>query len=254
MTVVHSWLMPGAAAALLAGAILAASTTACAAAETTVLPFPEPDPHYTAMGFFDVRQCHWPDQQPFLQALFSTTRFDAIRSVEVFDPGGSSIGRLDFAKYRSVKQKDGGEKRVFITAFPMPREMRDGWFRALVTTADGTIYQARDYVEAKMLPIARNVSPLPGAENIAPPGHLSWDAVPGATHYQVFVWDLWNPEQPIFSSLPIAESRIALPGGLIRPGGNYTWRVHARDVNGHVELGDFNHGSLTPYLEFGIRP
>ena len=48
------------------------------------------------------------------------------------------------------------------------------------------------------------------------------------------------------------EAKLVLPRGLIRPGGWYKWRIHARDVNGNILLGDFNHGALSPWFEFAV--
>lgn len=41
---------------------------------------------------------------------------------------------------------------------------------------------------------------------------------------------------------------------LLRRGGSYTWRVHARDVNEDKDLGDFNLGAMGPVLSFSVAP
>ena len=45
-----------------------------------------------------------------------------------------------------------------------------------------------------------------------------------------------------------------LPAGLLEKGGYYSWIVHARDLNEHFMLGDFNHGSLSATVNFSIGP
>ena len=103
------------------------------------------------------------------------------------------------------------------------------------------------------MPIARNLKPAANVEDIPAPSHLSWDPVPGARAYQVFVHDIWEGEVLIFRSPHLTESRVRLPEGLLKPGGYYLWRVHARNVDEDIDFGDFNHGSLTPFSRFSVR-
>ena len=86
------------------------------------------------------------------------------------------------------------------------------------------------------------------------PTQLSWDPAPGAGYYQVFIRDLWNEDRLIFSSKLLEEPVVQLPAGLLEKGGYYSWIVHARDLNEHFMLGDFNHGSLSPVVTFSIQP
>lgn len=223
------------------------------AAEPVAVPPPKPDPHYTAVGFFDVRICNWPDRPRFIQALFSSTKYGVLRKVEVLDPDGRPVGTIGLDRYRIIKQPDGSEKRIFITPFPLDPRARGGWYTARITTVDGKVYLAKDLLMISTLPIARNPSPPENAEDIAAPGYLAWDAVPGAKAYQVFVHDIWQGETIIFRSEHLTENRVKLPDGLLKPEGYYMWRVHARDVDEHVEFGDFNHGSLTPFFKFSVR-
>lgn len=218
-----------------------------------IVPPPTPDPHYTKIGFFDIRICHWPDRPPFMQVLFSTTQYDVVRDVEVLSPDGKRVTRVVFDKYRLIKQKDGSEKRIYITPFPLTPDAQGGWYTGRITTADGTVYLARDQVEIKTLPIARNQKPVTDSENISLPSHLSWDPVPGAKAYQVFVHDIWEGEILIYHSPHLKESRVKLPEGLLKPGGYYMWRVHSRNVDEDVNFGDFNHGSLTPFSRFSVK-
>ena len=117
---------------------------------------------------------------------------------------------------------------------------------------DGTQYEALDYVILHQLAIADQLNPAPGAEAIPLPDKLSWGKVPGAKHYQVFIRDLWK-EKDIYTSELLDKPELLLPKGLLKAGGYYAWRVHARDVNEHALLGDFNNGSLTSHVTFSIR-
>lgn len=222
-------------------------------ASPVIVPPPEPDPHYTAIGFFDVRVCQWPELPLFMQVLFSTTNFAVVRNVEILNSDGKLVGHLPLDKYRLIKQKDGSEKRVFMSPFPIPPGTKGGWYTGRITTTEGKVYLAKDLVDIKALPMARNLKPAKDVENIPAPSYLSWDPVPGASMYQVLVHDVWEGEQLIFRSPHLRENRVKLPDGLMRPGGYYMWRVHARDVDGDIQLGDFNHGSLTPFVRFSVK-
>jgi hypothetical protein len=213
---------------------------------------PKDDPHYNSVGFFDIHVCHWPDRPLFYLMLFSTTRFADVERVEVFYPDGRPLAPFDMNRFRIVKRDGKPEKRVFMTNVPLPADAPAGWYRATIRLKDGSTHAARDRVEILRLPMAAGLQPAPDSENIPMPAQLSWQPVPGAKHYQVYIWDKWRGEKELFRSKIISEPRLALPPGLLQRGGSYKWRVHARDVNEHVELGDFNHGSLSPFAVFTI--
>jgi len=50
----------------------------------------------------------------------------------------------------------------------------------------------------------------------------------------------------------VTEAKLNMPPGLLRHGGRYAWVIHARDSNGGVLLGDFNHGSLNAPQTFSV--
>lgn len=210
--------------------------------------------HRIEIGFFDIHVCNWSDRPLFFMALFSTPRFDDIAAIEILDPDGRSIGTLDTSQYRLARTAGQPEKRVFIRQFPVPPAAKNGWYAARVTARDGATFVARDFVVVSRLPIAGSAHPAPGAEDIAMPSELRWRAIDGARHYQVFVQDIWDSEKLIYTSPLHAEPRAPLPAGLLKAGGYYAWRIHARDVNEHELLGDFNHGSLGPVMKFSIAP
>lgn len=249
----HRWPATAAALVVLALGLAGARETVSRAAEPVVFPPPRPDPHYTAVGFFDIRVCNWPERARFMQVLFSTTKYDVVRKVDVLDPDDRLVGTFGLGQYRLIKEKDGSEKRVFIVPFPLGPDAREGWYTGRITMADGTVHLAKDRVTLRTLPMARDPQPPTDAEDVVAPRHLSWAPVPGAKAYQVFLHDIWEGEAIIFRSPHLTRNRVELPEGLLKPGGYYTWRVHARDVDEDVELGDFDHGSLTPYFKFSVR-
>jgi len=210
------------------------------------------DPHYNRIGFFDIHVCHWPDRPMFYLMLFSTTRFTDITHIEVFAPNGQLLSPLNLNRYRVVLRKGKPEKRVFITNLDLPSKPATGWYRTVVTLKNGSTVEARDRVEIRAMPLATGLSPADGSENIPPPQELSWQPVPGARHYQVYVLDKWQGGKEIYKSRLLSVPRLTLPKGLLEQGGSYQWRVHARDVNEHIELGDFNHGSLSPIHRFTV--
>jgi len=217
-------------------------------------PAPEPatladDPHYNAAGFFDVHVCNWPEKPPFFFVLFSSETYQRIAGVTVLAPDGSTLAELDPERYRELKRAGKPDKRVLVTHVPVTGAARDGWYEARVRLKDGTTLHARDYVIVALMPQARGLQPAAGA-TVGTAVELRWDKVPGATHHMVYVRDLWDDRRVVYSSKPAPGNSVKIPPGVLRPDGWYAWRVHSRDVNGHVILGDFNHGSLSPEQEF----
>jgi hypothetical protein len=186
-------------------------------------------------------------------ALFSTTRFNELQEVQVSEPDGRVLGQLDLSKYRILRREEGPEKRAFITHLPATGAVQNGWYSARITLKDGSTFVAKDYVIGDTMSLVADVEPATGAELADVPAELSWKPVAGAQYYQVFITDLWGG-QVIHTSKILAEPKLPLPPGLLQRGGEYTWRVHARDTNGHILLGDFNHGSLSREVSFIIAP
>jgi hypothetical protein len=210
------------------------------------------DPHYTEAGFFDIHICNWPDQPPFIMALFSTVQYDNVERVAIYTPSGSLLGDLDLAKFRSFKTKDGKDKRAFITHFSLPDSATDGWYKAVITMKDGRRSEAKDYVIRMLMPLPTGMQPSADAKDVALPGELSWDPVPGASFYQVYLYDKWN-DKLVFKTPVIRDTFVKLPPGLLQSGGLYGWTVNARDVNEHVLLGDFNDGTVSAEYQFTTR-
>ncbi|HEY5789820.1 MAG TPA: hypothetical protein VIX81_04295 [Gammaproteobacteria bacterium] len=231
--------------AVLGGAAASAAPSVAQKQTTTTAG----DPHRVEPGFFDIHVCNWPDRPLFLYALFSTTEFAQIRAITVHAPDGAQLGALDLERYRLV-DADGRPKRVFMYQFPIPAGAGDGWYGARVELRDGRSFEARDFVVLEAMQRASGLNPPDQAEGIPVPARLSWQPVPGATHYQVFLKDMWQDGKLVFSSPLLSAPEVTLPEGLLAPGGWYLWRVHARDVNENVVLGDFNHGSLTAEASF----
>lgn len=212
------------------------------------------DPHYTTAGFFDIHVCNWPDRPLFYMALFSTTHFEELGEVEVDDPDGRALGKLDLTKYRLVLEKGKPEKRVFISQLPIPADAHEGWYQARITLKNGKTVIGQDYVVIKTMPQPSGFNPADKAEIPDVPEQLRWNPVPGAQFYQVTIKDAWADDKVILTSKLLDEPRLALPPGMLQKGGYYSWRVHARDINEDVKLGDFNYGTLGRELEFSIAP
>ena len=228
---------------LAAFAVFAASVFAAPSAK---------DPHHTEVGFFDIHVCNWSGQPPFLMALFSTRHFKDISRIDLIAPDGTRLGPLDLNRYRPGEDTDKAEKRVLMTHYPIPEKNPDGWYHARITMTDGKTFEARDHVVSKLLPFAGGHQPPAQSENVPMPTELRWDPVPGAGFYQIYVRDEWESERYLLISTVIKENFLRIPAGLFKPGGSYTWRVHARDINGDPEWGDFNHGSLAQEVRFSI--
>ena len=212
----------------------------------------EGDPHYSPAGFFDIHVCNWPEEPRFLMALFSTPRFDEVAKVEVYTPDGTHIGDLDTNRFRAFKTQSGQAKRAFIAHFDLPDKVVDGWYRAVITLNDGSRMEARDYVIHQFMAQPTGIWPAPNAHDVPASTVLRWDPVPGAKYYEVFLRDDWAGVKADDSGL-LTEPRFAPPPGQLQSGGEYVWRIHARDSDGNVLLGDFNHGSLSPEMRFTVR-
>lgn len=210
------------------------------------------DPHYTEAGFFDIHVCNWPDKPPFIMALFSTVLFDKVELVSVYTPTGELLGNLDLARFRAFKTRDGKDKRAFISHLELPGKTTDGWYKAVVTLKGGHRIEASDYVVHAVMPLPTGMQPAAGTVGVELPGELRWNPVPGASFYQVYVYDKWN-DKLVFKSAVIRETAVKLPPGILQAGGQYGWRVNARDVNEHVLLGDFNHGTTSAEYHFTTR-
>lgn len=212
------------------------------------------DPHYNEAGFFDIHVCNWPDRPLFFMSLLSTPRFSETERIEVFFPNGSQLTELDLQRYRTIKGRDKPDKRAFIDQIDVPPGAPDGWYSARITMKDGKKYISRDYVILGELPRASGQAPAHEEELAEIPQQLRWGAIPGAGYYQVFIRDIWNDSQLIYTSKLLDEPLLELPAGLLERGGYYSWVIHARDLNEHIMLGDFNHGSMSSPVTFSISP
>jgi hypothetical protein len=218
----------------------------------TVFAGHEGDPHYTPAGFFDTHVCNWPENPRFLMAVFSTPYLDEVAKVAVFAPDGTFIGDLDLTRFRTFKSPSGQTKRAFIAHFDLPERAVDGWYRAEISLKDGRRFEARDYVVHHFMPHPTGTQPIPDASAVPASIELRWDPIPGAKYYEVFLRDDWAGTQATASGV-LSEPRFVPPQGMLQPGGQYVWRIHARDSNGNVLLGDFNHGSLSQEMSFTVK-
>ena len=217
-------------------------------AEDRIPPDPQ-DPHQTDMGYWDIHVCNWPDRPPFYLTIFKTEHYDNIKKIEVFDPSGNAVGEFSMEKFLDFDRSDKPPLRVLLTHLPLAEGEPEGWFSATITTKDDKQYLARDYQIMNLMPRADGRTPASNSE-VEVPWELSWDPVPGAKHYRVWIRDMWNDGKQIYRSGLLNESRLELPEGLLEPDGWYAWRIHTRDTQSHVLLGEFNHGSLTDWIEF----
>jgi hypothetical protein len=225
---------------------------ACSFSAPSPVP-PRNDPHHTAVGFFDMHVCHWPERPLFFKAVFSSTRFDELEEIRIFSPQNEPLAQFNLEQYRTVQRKGKPPKRVYLVDIPLPSPAHDGWYEARIRTRDGQLRIARDRVAIRRMPQAvEAVNPEPGSVQPAPPRELSWSPVRGARHYIVFIHDRWDGDRLIFESPQLTEPRLVLPAGLLQPGGVYQWRVNVRDRHEDVEYGDFNHGSLSPFYSLSV--
>ena len=214
---------------------------------------PDPaDKHYNKIGFFDVHVCNWPNQPLFLMPLISTAFYDDIEKVDVFYPDGRQLAALDLSRFRTIEAKDAPKKQVFINQIGMPDDAVEGWYSAVITLKNGETYTASDYVVLSKLGRASGQNPAHEQTLGSLPEKLTWDPVPGANYYQVFIRDQWEDNKLIYTSKLLSAPELVLPPGLIEDGGYYSWLIHARDINEDIKLGDFNSGSMSTPVSFSV--
>ena len=207
------------------------------------------DPHYTQRGFFDIHVCNWPDRSLFFMGLFSTYEFRQLDSVAINMPDSSLLGHVALDHYRIIRGKNKPNKRVYITQFNIPKNAQSGWYTAVARFSDGGTVTAHDYVVIEAMQQADKFVPAHDQKDVPRDQVLSWDEVPGAKFYQVYISDAWDGSQ-VFKSKLASASKLILPEGTLEAEGWYRWRVHARDVHENILLGDFNHGSLSREIDF----
>ncbi len=210
----------------------------------------EHDPHYTSAGFFDLHICNWPGQPLIFLAVFSTLDYEKIESVTVFRPDNSKVGAFNLESFKVKKLKNNRNKQIYLARFATNSNEQDGWYKAVIQLTGGETIIAKDYINIKKMPAAKNITPASSLDIIQIPTALSWQEIPEAGYYKITIRDMWEGGKVIHSSPLLPHNEYSLPKGLIKSGGWYTWVVHARDVNEDLLLGDFNHGSLTSSLVF----
>jgi hypothetical protein len=239
---------------VLLGVSLLCAVSLAAGSEASPIPSPPThDPHYTDAGFFDMHVCNWPERAMFFLVLFSTERFQEVKSIEVFRPDGRKLTNMDLTRYRLLKRKDKPEKHVFMQEIDLPADAADGWYRAQITLNNGQVYRAADYLVIYSMGIVSGMTPSQSTGEIAIPTEMKWSPVAGAPYYRVYITDKWDGKV-IYESKLLKENRLSLPPGLIKPDGSYSWRVQARDVDGNILFGDFNHGSMSAEAAFTTAP
>ncbi len=160
-----------------------------------------------------------PNQPLVLIPLVSTAFYDDIEKVDVFYPDGRQLAALDLSCFRTIESKDAPKKQVFINQIGMPDDAVEGWYSARITLKNGDTYTASDYVVLSKL--GRAGGQIPAHEEIvpSPPAKLTWDAVAGASYYQVFIPDQWDDNKLIYTFRLLSEPELALRPGLIEDGG-----------------------------------
>lgn len=208
------------------------------------------DNHYSKVGFFDIHVCNWSDRPLFLMTLFSTANYEKIRSIKVYTPDNQLLTQIGMVKYRILKRKNKTDKHVFMQHVAIPKDQANGWYTARVTLEDGTVDETKDYVIITTLDTPTQLYPAHESTVKAKGLRLQWAPIDGARYYQVFINDLWDAEKNILRSKLLDKPYLDLPQDLIQEDGWYAWRVHARDINEHPLLGDFNHGTLSSEHHF----
>ena len=209
------------------------------------------DPHYNQIGFFDIHICNWPERPNYFKILFSSEKYQQIESMSVYTPDNQLLANLDRTKFRTLKRKNKANKRVYLLDLDVPEIASTGWYKIDIKTKNGSIHHAKDYVIMTRLEKVSDMQPSDDDKEFNLPITLKWKPVAGSQYYQAYVRDAWT-EKLVFRSKLIDTPEIKIPKDKLEPGGDYYWRVHSRDTNEHVLLGDFSMGSMSEKTFFTV--
>lgn len=202
------------------------------------------DLHYSDIGFFDIHVCNWPNRNNFFKIVFSSEKYSVIDSMKIYTPENMLLTSMDKSKFITIHRKNKPDKRAYIYDLDVTDKASSGWYNIIVKAKNGKEYQAKDYVLLNRLSRATSMHPSDPDKEIKLPITLKWNPVAGTQHYQVFVRDEWTGKL-MYKTKLINKNKVSIPKGKLEPGSFYSWVVHARDVNEHVLLGDFNMGSMS---------
>jgi len=209
------------------------------------------DPHYNSLGFFDIHICNWPQRTNYFKVLFNTDKYQYIDSMSVYTPEDKLLVTLDKTQFKTLKRKYRPDKRIYLVDIDVPEFATTGWYKIDVKTKNGKSFQAKDYVVMSRLERVTEMTPSGVDAEVSLPVTLQWKTVPGAYYFQVCVRDAWSDEL-LYSSNVIETNAIRIPENILDAGGYYYWSVSARDVNGHILLGDFHMGSMSEKAYFNV--
>ena len=209
------------------------------------------DPHYNDAGFFDIHICNWPERPNFFKVLFSSEKYEQVKSMDVYTPDNQLLVSLDKQKFRTLKRKNKPNKRVYILDIDIPEHASSGWYKLDIELNDGSMHHAQDYVVMTKLEKVSEMTPSGDEEEFDLPITLKWKPVPGSMYYQAFIRDAWTGKL-VFKSKLISTPEVRVPDDKLEPGGYYSWSVHSRDANEHVLLGDFHMGSMSKTQYFSV--
>lgn len=233
--------------AMIAALVSGLMTCHLAAAEVDKI---DADPHYTPAGFFDMHVCNWPEKGVFYMSVFTSLKFDDVKQVELFNADGRRLGEVDWSRYRDHPKQKG--KRIYITHLPLTGQTKDGWFTAHIHMKDGSMIVSRDYLIHGAMSFADKLEPADQSALGEPPKEFKWTPPPGSTHWVVTIRDTWDNDAVVYTSGALTTPVLKTPDGVLKKGGAYSWRVHSRDNNGNILLGDFNHGSMSNVTHFAV--
>jgi len=208
------------------------------------------DSHYTPAGFFDMHVCNWPEKGVFYMSVFSSVKYDNVKQVEIFDAKDQRLGEVDWTRFRDHPKQKG--KRIYITHLPMLEQAKDGWFTSRIHMKDGSTILSKDYLIHGAMAFADKLEPFDQSVLAEPPKEFKWTPPAGSTHWVVTIRDAWDNDAVVYTSGALTEPVLKIPDGVLKKGGAYSWRVHSRDGNGNILLGDFNHGSMSRVTHFNV--
>jgi hypothetical protein len=102
-----------------------------------------------------------------------------------------------------------------------------GTYKVTVVSLEGFEITVSNTVSGAMLPVAAGIV----WDSVTEPVTLKWDAVAGADHYRIHLWDNWVNEPVYWTWNKQARTNFTsfeIPIGELKPNRNYRFRVEAR--------------------------
>jgi hypothetical protein len=161
---------------------------------------------------------------------------DFVKSITVNAPDGSVFSlnsSIDWLPY------DRGYWKVFYASDFKGGKIVGGNYKVTVVPLAGPTISESDTIPGTFLPTPVVTSPSPNATGIGSTPSITWNPVPGATHYRVWIWNnSWN--EPVYwcwdKQAHTDLTSFTVPIGELKPNCQYRFRIEPRSSAQDLEM------------------